>query len=560
MEQLFKAETVQQRKIMEWLVGQGITGADIAGVQLTAPAMVRLTNPTGQYMDVYCGEDNDVRILDVSEEREAELQQLFWDESNDPETQEWREELTEDEAAMVEQWDLQTARGFSRLATKILERSAAQEQIMVAIESTDDYADANFHSDLIALDEQNPDGSWGTPVDQYRLVKLGDTGRIEVLDSDLVFPTRSQAEAVASSIPYAQLVDYDTLVHEAAKGLTAKYTLEEISPGSYDLRLRFHGYGNIQSYSFPETRPWQPQINRIREVVIEKGITDVGNSVLSGMPTLERIVWPRTAQGFERQRLESCPELKEIEFTGEKHSRQSQPSRDVLKLKERFPDFNVEQLTEISAGIHEGLTADQIAVFARSEFTGDQMSALRCSASDLSPEQLALVANPAFSSVQMDVIASSFRNGMTMEQVSTFAKPELTANQMLDRYWEFQNCPSRVSTPEKLSLEEFLGQRGLSSPVDDYMFDKNRLPHGETQRQQSQRQHDAQVSSEAYHANREQAISEYKELVSQGKIVEPSPTDQKIKVAQGRPENDAVQAARRSLEKRGVNWLTVVRW
>lgn len=128
MKQLFKAETVQQRKILEWLVAQGITGADIAEVQLTAPALVRLTNPAGQYMDVYCGKDNNVRILDVSEEREAELQQLFWDESNDPETQEWREDLTADEAAMVEQWDAQTAKGFSRLAQKILDHGAGQSK------------------------------------------------------------------------------------------------------------------------------------------------------------------------------------------------------------------------------------------------------------------------------------------------------------------------------------------------------------------------------------------------------------------------------------------------
>lgn len=226
MEQLFKTETVQQRKIMEWLVDQGITGADISDAQLISPALVRLTNPAGQYMDVYCGEDHAVRILDVSEEREAELQRLFWDETNEPETQEWREELTADETAMVEQWDLQTAKGFSQLATEILERNTAPEQIKVAIESTDDYVDTNFHAELTDIDQQNPDGSWGTVVEHYRLVKIGDTGHIEVLDKDLVFDTRAQAKAVADSIPYARLVDYNTLVHEAARGLSEKHTLE----------------------------------------------------------------------------------------------------------------------------------------------------------------------------------------------------------------------------------------------------------------------------------------------------------------------------------------------
>lgn len=130
MEQLFKTETMQQRKIMWWLVEQGVTSADISAVQLTAPAMVRLTNPAGQYMDVYCNEDYAIRVLDVSEARETELQQLFWDETNDPETQAWREDLTADEAAMVEQWDARTAKGFSQLAQKILDHNTNQKPIV----------------------------------------------------------------------------------------------------------------------------------------------------------------------------------------------------------------------------------------------------------------------------------------------------------------------------------------------------------------------------------------------------------------------------------------------
>lgn len=557
MEQLFKAETVQQRKIMEWLVDQGITGNDIAGVQLTGPAMVRLTNPAGQYMDVYCSEDYAVRILNVSEEREAELQDNFWNETNEPEDQEWREELTADEAAMVEQWDLQTAKGFSRLATEILGRNAPPEQIMVAIESTDDYTDANFHSELIDLDKQNRDGSWGTVVDHYRLVKIGDSGRIESLDRDLVFDTRAQAEAAATSIPYAQLVDYDTLVHEAGKSLTAKYTIEELSPGSYDLRLRFHGHGKIEGYSFPEARPWQAQINRIREVVIEKGITEIGRNVLNDYPALEKLTRPKSLQQTDPHILRSCPMLKEIKYTGTKSEPSVTSPHELMELAEKYPGFKVEQLQEISAGIHDGLTAEQIAYYARPEFGSVQMNALRyCATSGLTPEQLAVIANPAFGAVQMDVIRSSFQSGMTMEQVSSIAQPELTPNQMLDRYWEIRNAPTRVQLPEKLSLEEFLGRRGLASPVDDYMMDKHRLPHGETQRQQAQRQRDAQASSEAYHASREQAISEYKELLSQGKIVQPSDIDQKLITARGRSENEAVQAARRSLEKRGIDWIT----
>lgn len=122
MEQLFKCNTVKQRKIMDWLVDQGITGGDIAGAQLCGSAMVRVTNPAGQYMDLYCDGACHVRILDVPPEREEELSWLFWNETNDPETEDWRDELTPDEAAMVEQWDEQAARGFQTLTQKILDR------------------------------------------------------------------------------------------------------------------------------------------------------------------------------------------------------------------------------------------------------------------------------------------------------------------------------------------------------------------------------------------------------------------------------------------------------
>lgn len=122
MEQLFKCKTVKQRKIVEWLTEQGITAGDIADTKLSGPAMIRVTNPGGQYMDLYCDDAYDVRVLDVPVDREEEIEWLFWNETNDPETEEWRDELTADEAAMVEQWDERTARGFQALVQDNLSR------------------------------------------------------------------------------------------------------------------------------------------------------------------------------------------------------------------------------------------------------------------------------------------------------------------------------------------------------------------------------------------------------------------------------------------------------
>lgn len=127
MEQLFKTKTVKQCKIMEWLVNQGVSSEHIAEAHLTGPAMVRVTNPAGQYMDLYCDGAYEVRILDVSEEREKELEWYANHETNDPEDQEWRDELTEDETAMVEQWDAQYAACVVELCQKILDHEQKRE-------------------------------------------------------------------------------------------------------------------------------------------------------------------------------------------------------------------------------------------------------------------------------------------------------------------------------------------------------------------------------------------------------------------------------------------------
>lgn len=104
---------------------------------------------------------------------------------------------------------------------------------------------------------------------------------------------------------------------------------------------------------------------------------------------------------------------------------------------------------------------------------------------------------------------------------------------------------------EKLTLEEYLGRYGYASPVDDYMIDKLRLPHGETQRQKERRLKENELSSEQYHSERQRLIDEYWEKVKNGEIVEPSKEEQLIKKAYGHPDNRSVQATIRMLKKRG---------
>lgn len=112
---------------------------------------------------------------------------------------------------------------------------------------------------------------------------------------------------------------------------------------------------------------------------------------------------------------------------------------------------------------------------------------------------------------------------------------------------------SRVTV---MSLEEYLGRKGVSSPLSGYMDDKMRIPHGETQRQTDRRQKEAAHDRAEYEKKREAARAEYKALVDSGKVRPPTQVEKRLKVAQGRSENAAVQAARRVLTRRGIDWRT----
>lgn len=108
--------------------------------------------------------------------------------------------------------------------------------------------------------------------------------------------------------------------------------------------------------------------------------------------------------------------------------------------------------------------------------------------------------------------------------------------------------------PKKTTLDEYLGVRGLSSPISDYMDDKIRNPHGMTERQKKQFQKDAAAAADEYQKKRSAAIKEYQAGVKSGKIVEKSRIDVLLDRARGHEDNESTQAARRALKKRGINW------
>ena len=107
-----------------------------------------------------------------------------------------------------------------------------------------------------------------------------------------------------------------------------------------------------------------------------------------------------------------------------------------------------------------------------------------------------------------------------------------------------------------MSLDDYLGRKGVSSPLSGYMDDKMRIPHGETQRQTERRQKEAAHARAEYEKKREAAKNEDKALVDSVKVRPPTEMEKRLKIAQGRSENAAVQAARRVLTRRGIDWRT----
>ena len=98
------------------------------------------------------------------------------------------------------------------------------------------------------------------------------------------------------------------------------------------------------------------------------------------------------------------------------------------------------------------------------------------------------------------------------------------------------NPTARQAKPKIQTMDEFLGTKGVRSPISDYLDDKWKVPHGMTASQAEKYQKAAQAL--------------YKALVKSGKIVPPSKLQVIIKTASGHPDNQATIAARRLLEKR----------
>ena len=95
--------------------------------------------------------------------------------------------------------------------------------------------------------------------------------------------------------------------------------------------------------------------------------------------------------------------------------------------------FTKEQLKWIMRGFKDGLTIEQITMYAKPEFDEKQMREIYLGLrSGLSTEQISIYTKPEFDSYQMHHIWLGFTyGGLTKEQVMFYAKPEFNVPKMI---------------------------------------------------------------------------------------------------------------------------------
>ena len=96
------------------------------------------------------------------------------------------------------------------------------------------------------------------------------------------------------------------------------------------------------------------------------------------------------------------------------------------------PEFNSNQMKLIEDGFRNKLSMEQVKAYAKPEFDPNQMWEIENGLDEykLSIEQVGTYAKPEFDFNQMFEIRRGFINGLSMEQVGMYAKPELSANQI----------------------------------------------------------------------------------------------------------------------------------
>lgn len=102
---------------------------------------------------------------------------------------------------------------------------------------------------------------------------------------------------------------------------------------------------------------------------------------------------------------------------------------DLSKYEDKT--FDELQKNEVSLGFQNGLSDEQVDVYAKPGFNHYQMREIRIGLTfGLSREQVGAYAKPEFNEEQMNVIRVGFELGMTADEISLLAKPDYTWQEM----------------------------------------------------------------------------------------------------------------------------------
>ncbi len=88
----------------------------------------------------------------------------------------------------------------------------SEKSLEVAIESTDDFVDTAFHKEFI--DIENSDGSYGKEKDFFRIVTIGNDGKI-IPYNDSVFDNKDEVRKDINNNKNLKEITYDELIHKA---------------------------------------------------------------------------------------------------------------------------------------------------------------------------------------------------------------------------------------------------------------------------------------------------------------------------------------------------------
>lgn len=308
----------------------------------------------------------------------------------------------------------------------------------------------------------------------------------------------------------------------------------------------WQGLGNITEVSKDEFKKWIDSSKRKTKPFAEYTSVKTQDDMQTKKPT--------EAEDFTRQYLKELEDFqKNTDTTGRTAIDIDRYDAEDLfaPLKLDGKPSNLGVLTVVSDKITD--PASQIAVYDYSDEIDDKTNSGWQKWGDLADEYNKTVDKDDKAQERGDTATLGFR---TVDAAVKF-NDWLNTSTQTERTEEAQ---TDVAAPA-MTEEEYLASKGLGSPMSDHMLDKTRIPLGETARQKARREREAEKAMKEHAARKKDARKEYQEKLANGELREPTreETEKKridalIRTANGHEDNPSVLAARRVLDKRGIDW------